>query len=68
MIMIEELGDGLIVVSMSKIRELREMVWGMDVPHSTVPEYVELHKKMQKILKFIDQELLEETFDDFGFK
>ena len=47
------------VLLMSKIRELREMVWGMDVPSPVTPEYVELHEKMQKILKFIDEELLE---------
>lgn len=42
-----------------KIWELRDLVWGMDVPHPGCPEYVELHEKIQRILKFIDTELLE---------
>lgn len=37
-----------------KIKELRELVWGMDIPSPTIPEYVELHEKIQKILEFID--------------
>lgn len=41
-----------------KIWELRDLVWGEDIPHPTVPEYIELHEKMQKILNFIDNELL----------
>lgn len=41
-----------------KVAELRELVWGMDIPHPTIPEYVELHEKMQKILTFIDEELI----------
>ena len=42
------------------IEELREYVWMMDIPHPTVPEYVELHERIQKILKFIDDRLLKE--------
>lgn len=44
-----------------KIVQLRERVWGMDIPHPTVPEYVELHEKMTTILNFIDNELLREA-------
>lgn len=43
-----------------KIQELRELVWLQDIPHPTIPEYRELHEKMQKILKFIDENLIEE--------
>ena len=38
----------------AKLEELREFVWLKDIPHPTVPEYVELHTKMSAILKFID--------------
>lgn len=42
----------------AKIEQLRHLVWMQDVPSPTVPEYVELHNKIQKIMKFIDEELL----------
>ena len=41
-----------------KIETLRELVWGKDIPSPTVPEYVEHHKCIQKILKFLDEEIL----------
>jgi len=41
-----------------KIIELRDIVWGMDIPHPTIPEYRELHEKIQTIIRFIDVELL----------
>lgn len=34
--------------------ELREFVWRRDIPHSMIPEYVELHEKMQEIMGRID--------------
>ena len=37
------------------LEEVREIAWGRDVPHSTVPEYVELHEGMQEIMKYIDK-------------
>ena len=42
-----------------KIRQLRELVWEQDIPSPTVPEYIELHEKITKILDFIDSELIE---------
>ncbi len=42
----------------AKIQKLRELVWGKDIPHSTVPEYREWHEACQEILSFIDRELL----------
>lgn len=36
------------------LEELRDLVWGMDVPSPCCPEYVELHEKIQKILRAID--------------
>ncbi len=40
------------------IKQLREIVWLADIPHPTIPEYVELHEKMQRIMRFIDTEIL----------
>lgn len=42
----------------NKIEQLREIVWGEDIPSPSVPEYVEHHESIQKILKFIDEEVL----------
>lgn len=41
-----------------KILDFRDLVWGMDIPSPTCPEYVEHHRDIQKILKFIYEELL----------
>jgi hypothetical protein len=48
-----------------KIEQLRDLVWMEDISSPTVPEYVEHHESIQKILKFIDSKLLEEaeTYD-----
>lgn len=42
------------------ILELRELVYNEDIPHPTIPEYIEHHNSIKKILKFIDDRLLEE--------
>lgn len=42
----------------AKVEKLRLMVWGEDIPHPTVPEYREHHESIQKILQFIDTELM----------
>lgn len=42
-----------------KIDKLRQMAWEMDIPHPTVPEYRELHEKIQKIINYIDEEIYE---------
>jgi hypothetical protein len=47
-------------VTRSKIQDLRDLVWSEDISSPTVPEYVEHHEAIQKILKFIDSELLSE--------
>lgn len=44
-----------LVVMADDMETLRELVWGMDIPHPTTPEYTELHEKMQRILQFIDK-------------
>ena len=41
-----------------KIEQLREMIWNTDIPHPTIPEYIEWHQKCQAFLRFIDAELL----------
>jgi len=41
-----------------KIEDLRHLVWGEDIQHPTVPEYIEHHISIQKILKYIDEEIL----------
>lgn len=43
----------------SKINKVRQMAWEMDIPYPTIPEYVELHEKMQKIINYIDEEIYE---------
>jgi hypothetical protein len=44
----------------NKITALRELVWGEDIASPTCPEYIEHHASIQKILKFIDTQLLKE--------
>lgn len=41
-----------------KIEELRQLVYMEDIPHPSIPEYREHHESIQKILSFIDTELL----------
>ena len=43
-----------------KILDLRDLVWGEDIPSPTCPEYIEHHESIQKILNFINNELLRE--------
>lgn len=43
-----------------KLAELRELVWGEDIASPTVPEYVEHHQSIQKILHFMDKDVAEE--------
>jgi SMC interacting uncharacterized protein involved in chromosome segregation len=42
----------------AKIQELQEIVEDEDIPSPTIPEYVEHHASIQKILNFIGKELL----------
>lgn len=45
-----------------KIVKLRDKVWARDIPHPTIPEYVELHEKIQATIKDIE-ELLGDPYD-----
>ena len=36
------------------INDLRESIWGYDIPSPTVPEYIEHHEQMQELLKQVD--------------
>mgnify|MGYP001018318548 CR=1 FL=1 len=47
-------------VSKEKLVALRELVWDMDIPSPTCPEYVEHHRDIQKILSEIDNIIEEE--------
>ena len=40
---------------LEKIKLLRHRVWLRDIPKPTVPEYRELHEKIQKTLKELDE-------------
>ena len=48
------------MANIEQMRELREFVWMQDIPSPTIPEYRELHEKIQAILKKIDA-LIEEA-------
>lgn len=41
-----------------KVIQLRNLVWGYDIPSPTVPEYREHHEQIQSILNHIDHELM----------
>lgn len=43
----------------NKIEQLRELIWGYDIPSPTVPEYREHHESIQYILKATDEILRE---------
>lgn len=49
-----------LALAIIKAGDLRDLVFDLDIPSPTVPEYVELHEGMQKILKYIDSQLLPE--------
>lgn len=42
-----------------RLQQLRELVCDEDIPSPTVPEYVEHHESIQKILRAIDELILE---------
>ena len=42
------------VALLEKIKQLRHNVWLKDIPSPECPEYIELHEKIQSILKEID--------------
>lgn len=39
---------------LDRLHDLRDLVYNSDVPHPTIPEYVELHNKIQAILQELD--------------
>ena len=47
------------------IRHIREEIWNYDIPSPTVPEYVEHHEQMQKLLKICDDAL--DQIDQLAF-
>ena len=36
------------------LEQIRYALWGIDIPHSTVPEYIEHHRGVQSVMKKID--------------
>lgn len=50
-------------ITRQDIEDLRDVVWLEDIPSPTVPEYVEHHESIQKILNYIDCNLLCEEDD-----
>lgn len=50
-------------ITRQDIEALRDVVWLEDIPSPTVPEYVEHHESIQKILNYIDCNLLCEEDD-----
>lgn len=49
---------------MDKIERLRYLVWLEDIPSPTTPEYREHHESIQKILNYIDNEILKEKQEE----
>lgn len=47
-------------IAREKMLKLRETVWFEDIESPTIPEYREHHESIQRILKYIDEELLKE--------
>jgi len=41
------------------IEDVREIAWRRDIPHPTIPEYVELHQGMKEIMDYIDEHMEE---------
>jgi len=53
-----ELGSLLKYDDVKQVLEtIRQAVWYEDIESPTVPEYIELHEKIQRILKVIDNYL-----------
>lgn len=54
-------------VAIELINDLRESIWGYDIPSSTVPEYIEHHEQMQELLKEVDDILFKLDFAKFVY-
>ena len=50
------------MIRKERIEELQHKVWLLDIPSPTVPEYIELHECIQKILSWIDDILKEDKY------
>ena len=44
-------------LAIETIEQIKYAVWEVDIPSPTVPEYIEHHRDIQNILKFIDEKL-----------
>lgn len=45
------------------LQRIREMVWGVDIPSPTIPEYVEHHRDCQNIMQLID-DIIKEVYKE----
>lgn len=41
-------------IALDALRDIREVLWGIDIPHPTCPEYIEHHKQIQRVMKLVD--------------
>lgn len=41
-------------VAIDTLKAVRDLVWDVDIPSPTVPEYIEHHEQMQSIMRNID--------------
>ena len=41
-------------VAIDTLKAVRDLVWEVDIPSPTVPEYIEHHEQMQSIMRNID--------------
>lgn len=37
--------------------DIRAALWDVDIPHPTVPEYVEHHQQIQKLIAIVDEKM-----------
>lgn len=37
--------------------DIRVALWDVDIPHPTVPEYVEHHQQIQKLIALVDEKI-----------
>ena len=40
--------------ALEALEQIRYALWGIDIPHSTVPEYIEHHRSVQDVMERVD--------------
>lgn len=41
--------------ALKALAQIREALWGIDIPSPTVPEYIEHHRDVQEMMKRVDE-------------